>query len=141
LYGSFYIPYYGCVRFNEDSFPHEFYFFDGGVIYALPFQSYEEYIKALIANAGLECWQYFYVDPHLLIQKNRGRNYMATDLRKGTRLVEDFRMYDYDPAYNFDRLDMIHEYLQRCVRFLPGAFPTLNLEHQRMYLHKLESLM
>lgn len=86
-------------------------------------------------------WQYFYVDPELLIRRNKALNYMTTDLRKGTRLVEDFRIYEYNPDYTFDRLDMIVDYLQRCVRFLPGAFPNLNLNHQRIFMERLESLL
>jgi hypothetical protein len=138
---STFAPYYGCVLPNEKSFPNDFYFYDGGIIYPLPFKSYEEYLLALIANAGLECWQYFYVDPGQLIQKNKGLNYMTTELRKGTRLIEDLNIYEYNPSCEIDRLELIHEYIKRCVRFLPGAFPTLNFDHQREYLQKLESML
>ena len=65
---------------------------------------------------------------------------MTTYLRAGTRLVEDFSTYDYNPTYDFDRLDIIHEYLNRCARFLPAAFPALNFDHQKVYLEKLEKL-
>jgi hypothetical protein len=138
---STFAPYYGCVLPNEKTFPHEFYFYDGGIIYPLPFQTFEAYLLALIANAGVECWQYFYVGPEQLIQKNKGLNYMTTALRKGTRLTEDLTVYEYDPSLKFDRLDLIHEHIQRCVTFLPAAFPTLNLEQQRVYLEQLESLL
>jgi hypothetical protein len=140
-FGSQYIPYYGSVRLREGSFPYEFYFFDGGVIYPLPFNSYEEYIQALILNVGLECWQYFYVDPEVLVRKNKGLNYMTTNLRKGTRLVEGMNIYQFNPDYNIDRLDLIHEYLKRCVKFLPPAFPSSNFDHQKVYLDKLNSLL
>lgn len=134
------MPYYGCVRLKEKQYPNEFYFFDGGIIYPLPFKSYEEYILALLANAGIECWQYFYIDPELLVKRNKGLNYMTTNLRHGTRLAENFSPYDYNSTYDFDRLDIIHEYLNRCARFLPGAFPALNFNHQQVYLEKLEKL-
>lgn len=135
------VPFLGCVLPNGKTFPHDFYFFDGGIVYPLPFKTYTAYIQALIDNAGLIGWQYFYVDPGLLIKRNKGLNYMTTDFRKGTRLVENLPLYQYNPSYTFDRLDLIHEYLKRSHRFLPGAFPTLNFDHQKTWLENLEKLL
>ncbi|MEM6316409.1 MAG: hypothetical protein AAF960_02000 [Bacteroidota bacterium] len=136
-----YAPYYGCVLPNDHSFPHDFYFYDDGLMYQLPFNGYQEYIEALLANAAVQCWQYFYVPPQELVRKNKGLNYMTTFLRINTQLAEDFHIFEYNPTYTFDRLDIIHEYLQRVVRFLPLAFPTLNFDHQKAYLKELNQLM
>lgn len=133
--------YYGCVLPNKETFPDAFYFYDGGVVYPLPFKTYEAYILALTANAGVDCWQYFYVDPALIVQKNKGLNYMTTQLRIGTRLVENMKVYEYDASYEIDRLDLIHEYLQRIQRVLPEAFPDFDLAHQATWLQKLEELL
>ncbi|MEM1120921.1 MAG: hypothetical protein AAGJ18_10770 [Bacteroidota bacterium] len=134
-------PFLGCVLPNSRSFPHDFYFFDDGLIYRLPFGSYRAYIEALLANAAIKCWQYFYIPPKELVQKNRGLNYMTTQLRVSTQLAEDIPFDKHDPAFTFDRLDIIHEYLERVVRFLPMAFPTLNFDHQKRYLETLEALI
>ena len=130
--------YYGCVVENDHSFPHDFYFYDDGLIYALPFNGYQEYIEAMLVNAAVECWQYFYISPQELVKKNKGLNYMTTDLRMTTELVQNISVYEYNPNYSFDRLDLIFEYLQRVVRFLPEGFPTLNFDHQNEYLKELE---
>ena len=139
--GPIYTPYYGCVLVEEGHFPDKFYFFDGGIIYPLPFKSYEEYITTLLGNAGVECWQYFYVDPELLVKRNKGLNYMTTDLRFRTHLVEKIAPFVYEPSYTFDRLDLIVEYLKRCAKHLPPAFPAIDFGHQEKYLEELEKLL
>jgi len=123
---------------NDKTFPNEFYYYDGGIFYPLPFKSYDEYISALIANAGVVYWQYFYIEPEEIIGKNKGLNYMTSDLRIGTRKVDNINIYQYNPEYQFDRLDLIVEYLNYCVQYLPDAFPTINFEHQKKYLQSLE---
>jgi hypothetical protein len=133
--------YYTCLVSDGISFPSEFYFYDDGVIYPLPFTTYTEYLRALMANVGVECWQYFYVEPELVFRKNKGLNYMTTDLRSGTRLVEDLHPYTYNDSYDFDRLDLIYEYLQRVHRFLPDAFPTFDFDHQKVYIDRLKDLL
>ncbi len=138
---ALYTPYSGCVLVNSKTFPNDFYFYDGGISYALPFKNYEEYITALLANAGVEYWQYFYIKPKLLVSKNKGVNYMTTQLRHNTLLVEDLNGYSYDPSLKIDRLDLILEYLKWCVRYLPKSFPSIDFTHQQEYLKRLEKLV
>ena len=133
--------YYGCVLPNGTTFPNEFYFYDGGVVYALPFKTYAEYIQALLASAGVDCWQYFYIDPKIIVEANKGSNYITTQLRVGTRFVEDISIYEYNPSYTFDRLDLILEYLNRVARVFPMAFPDMDFSRQAGHVDALAALV
>lgn len=133
--------YFGCVLPNEKSFPDKFYFYDDGNVYPLAITSYEDYINAMLRNAAVECWQYFYVAPEDLIKKNQGLNYMTTSLRHNTRIVSNMNGFTYNNLIEIDRLDLIYEYLKRCVDLLPTSFPTLNLGHQKAYFERFKSLM
>lgn len=139
--GSQYTGFNACVRPGDDTFPADFYFYDDGLPYALPFKTYADYIDAMVRNAAVECWQYFYIDPEEIITRNRGLSYMTTRLRVSTGLKEGLPVYELDPAFKYDRLDLIREYLGRCVRTLPLAFPEINFDHQAAYLDRFDAVM
>lgn len=70
-------PYYGCFKLKQGEFPNEFYFYDCGLLYKLPFRSFEEYFEAQLSCAMVKCWQYFYIQPDIIIQKNRNLPYSS----------------------------------------------------------------
>jgi hypothetical protein len=55
--------------------------------------------------------------------------------------VENIRIYEYNPSYTFDRLDLILEYLQRVVRVFPTAFPELDFSWQASHVDALAALV
>lgn len=71
LQDATYTPYFGCVTLKEGEFPNEFYFYDSGLVYKLPFTTYEDYIDALIQSAAVNCWQYFYINPEEIVSKKQ----------------------------------------------------------------------
>ena len=91
-------------------------------LFPLPFTSAEEYLRAMIASAAVECWQYFYIDPELVISKSKGLSYFTWDLHFRTELGHDLDVAYYVENAPHDRLDLIAEYLERCIRILPGTF-------------------
>lgn len=124
-----YTPQYGCVIPEKGKFPDQFYFYDSGLIFPLPFHSYEDYINALADSAAVRCWQYFYIDPAIIIQKNKGISYITWSPREISKLEPGID--DLKPNKNIrsDRLDLINEYMERCVQLLPPSFPWLDFSH------------
>lgn len=140
LQDATYTPYFGCVTLKEKEFPTDFYFYDSGLVYKLPFITYEGYIDALIQSAAVNCWQYFYVNPQEVIQKNKGIKYITWGLHTRTRLDEDLAGLNFVPDAKYDRLDLINEHLKQCVELLPDTFPFLNFEHHINYYNEFKKL-
>ena len=124
-----YTPQFGCVILEKGKFPTKFYFYDSGLVYPLPFHSYEEYINALTASAAVRCWQYFYIDPALIVKQNKGVSYISWSLHVTSHLEEGIRDLSLNKNIRADRLDLINEYLHRCVQLLPKSFPFLDFSH------------
>lgn len=135
-----YAPHYGCVPFEPPSFPDRFFFYDSGLLFPLPFKSFEEYYSAMLDSAAVECWQYFYVDPAEIIRKSKGVSYITWFQHIATRLDERMQSMFLNEAIEHDRLDLIDEYLERCVRLLPGSFPFLDFSHHREYYSRFKAL-
>lgn len=135
LQDATYTPYFGCVKLKEGEFefPNEFYFYDSGLVYKLPFTTYEEYIDALIQSAAVNCWQYFYINPEEIVSKNKGVKYITWGLHTRTRLDEDLAGLFFVSDAKYDRLDLINEHLEQCVKLLPSSFPFLKFEHHTQY--------
>lgn len=126
-------PQFGCVKFEPDKFPEQFYFYDSGLIFPLTLESLEEYIADLICSAAVTCWQYFYIDPDLIISKNKGLNYTTWSLHSLSKLDFGTRKLECNKDSTVDRLDLINEYLERCIRLLPDAFPFIDFSHHVNY--------
>lgn len=129
-----YMPEYGCVPVRHGEIPSEFYFYDSGLLFPLPFTSIDEYLHAMVASACVRCWQYFYIDPALIVAKSKPCSYYTWSLHISTGLdpaLEDLTPVK-DPRYN--RLDLVAEHLERCVKLLPRSFPFLDFAHHRSYL-------
>ncbi|NML21665.1 hypothetical protein HHL16_12310 [Pseudoflavitalea sp. G-6-1-2] len=135
-----YTPQFGCVILEKEKFPNQFYFYDSGLVYPLPFQSYEEYIDALTDSAAVRCWQYFYVDPALIVQKNKGLSYIGWSLHVTSHLEEGIRDLTVNKNIQSDRLDLIDEYLHRCVQLLPKSFPFLDFSHHKKHYEAFSKL-
>ena len=90
----------------------------------------------MIASAAVRCWQYFYVDPELIINKSKGLSYFTWVLYLKTRLDNDLISMNYVENAQYDRLDLIAEYLERCVRILPDTFPN----HHKVYFKRFMAL-
>jgi len=140
LQDATYTPYFGCVMLKENEFPTDFYFYDSGLVYKLPFKSYAEYIDALIQSSAVNCWQYFYIDPQEIIAKNKGISYITWGLHTRTRLDEDLAGLNFVPDAKYDRLDLINEHLKQCVELLPSTFPFLTFEHHINYYTQFKKL-
>jgi hypothetical protein len=136
----FYTPEFGCVKRDLSGFPNEFFFYDSGLIYLLPFKSFEEYLEAMMASASVRCWQYFYINPQIIIQKNAQLNYFTWSLHLNTNLGEGLNSLYPVKDVKFNRLDMINEYLERCVRLLPDSFPFLDFSYHQNYYNDFEKL-
>ncbi len=134
-----YTPQFGCVKIDSEAFPTEFYFYDSGFVYRLPFTSFEEYFTAMAASAMVRCWQYFYIDPQTIVAKNRDQLYLTWSLHVGTRVDERLRGFEPVTDTPFDRLDLIHEYLHRCITLLPGSFPFLDFDHHQEHFAAFEA--
>ena len=131
---------YGCTRIKDSADLDEFYFYDSGKLYDLPFQSAEAYFDALFSSAAVECWQYFFVDPQVIIEKNKGLPYITWNLHYRSELRDDMYLFKYNPAIPYDRLDLINEYLERCVLLLPKSFPFLDFSHHIAYYENFQQL-
>lgn len=140
LQDATYTPYFGCVTLKEGEFPNEFYFYDSGLVYKLPFTTYEDYIDALIQSAAVNCWQYFYINPEEIVSKNKGVKYITWGLHTRTSLDEDLAGLFFVPDAKYDRLDLINEHLEQCVKLLPGSFPFLKFEHHIQYYNHFKKL-
>ena len=131
---------YGCTRIKDSADLDEFYFYDSGKLYDLPFQSAEAYFDALFSSAAVECWQYFFIDPQVIIEKNKGLPYITWNLHYRSHLSDGIGLLQYNPAIPYDRLDLINEYLERCVLLLPKSFPFLDFSHHIAYYENFQRL-
>ena len=131
-------PQFGCVKFEQHKFPEQFYFYDSGLIFPLKFKSLEEYITNLICSAAVTCWQYFYIDPDLVISKNKGLKYVTWSLHSLSKLDAGLKKLEYNKNIKVDRLDLINEYLERCIRLLPDAFPFIDFSHHVNYYNNFK---
>ena len=131
---------YGCTRIKDSADLDEFYFYDSGKLYDLPFQSAEAYFDALFSSAAVECWQYFFIDPQVIIEKNKGLPYITWNLHYRSHLSDGIGLLQYNPAIPYDRLDLINEYLERCVLLLPKSFPFLDFSHHIAYYENFQQL-
>lgn len=138
LIGSDITPFFTCLKLEKGKFPNEFYFYDSHFVYKLPFTNYESYFDALIASAVVECWQFFYIEPKDLIDRNIGKNYFTVFLRSDK--VKNHSMIHYKPEIEADRLDIIHEHLEHCVRTLPEIFPKMDFSYHKNYFEKFNAL-
>ena len=135
-----YNPHFGCVKFIQGVFPNEFYFYDSGFLFPLPFTTFQEYFNAMIDSAAVKCWQYFYIEPETILNRNINKDYYTWALHISTNLDEKLRSIKYFENAKFDRLDLIAEYLKRCVRLLPGSFPFLTFDHHKEYFEGFRKL-
>ena len=132
-------PYFGCTKIKHSADLDEFYFYDSGKLYDLPFKSVEEYFSAMFSTAAVECWQYFFIPPEVIIEKNKGLPYITWDLHYRSQLEEGIDLLQYNPSIQYDRLDLINEYLERCVTVLPKSFPYLDFRHHLEYYKGFKS--
>lgn len=135
-----YCPQFGCVKLEKGKLPKEFFFYDSGIVYPLPFKTLNEYINGLTASGFVNCWQYFYIDPQIIIPKNKGIKYLTWSKHTSSRLVGEFASNNNEDVIKHDRLDLINEYLQRCIRLLPASFPFMNFEHHERYYVRFKKL-
>ncbi len=133
-------PHYGCFKLVKNQFPKEFYFFDNGLLYQLPFQSFEDYFSAQLACGMVKCWQYFYIDPNVIIEKNKNIPYMTWSLHQTSYLHENIRDLNFRSEIKNDRLDLIIEYMRRCIDLLPNSFPFIDFSYQIKRLKELLKL-
>jgi hypothetical protein len=131
---------FGCVTLEKGKFPTCFYYYDDGLVYLLPFKSYEDYIEAMVSNAAVQYWQYFYIEPQIVVDKNHGLKYITSAMNLSSHLANGIDDFTYKPSIKFDRLDLINEYLGRCVRLLPGSFPFMDFSRQKEYYEKFKKL-
>lgn len=130
---------YGCVAPGQGTLPSSYHYYDSGKLYALPFQTPLAYFEAMLGSGAVECWQYFHIEPDVIIAKNEGLPYITWNLQFRSQLWEPAHALRYDPSVPYDRLDLIVEYLERCVRLLPLSFPTLDFSHHRDHFAALEA--
>lgn len=135
-----YTPQFGCTMLDKETFLNRFFFYDSGLIFSLPFKSPEQYFAALIDSASVECWQYFYVDPELIVSKSKGVKYITWALHTTTNVDVDLRGIQFKANSQYDRLDLVMEYLDRCVRLLPSAFPFLDFSHHKAHFARLKEI-
>lgn len=136
-----YTPQFGCVKLKTNALPNEFYFYDSGLVYELPFSSYEDYINGILASAAIVGWQYFFVNPKEIISKNHGVDYMTWSMHVDNTLDEKLKeLGTHYPDAKYDRLDMIASYLERCIKLLPPTFSFLNFENHKKHYEEFKSL-
>lgn len=122
---------YGCVKPRQGTQPTSFHFYDSGKVYELPFRSPAEYFSAMLGSGAVEGWQLFFVEPDVLIEKNRGVPYYTWHLHRRSELNERIAHSPFDRDQPYDRLDLMLEYMERCVALLPVSFPTLDFTVHR----------
>ncbi len=135
-----YTPQFGCTMLDKETFLKNFFFYDSGLVFPLPFNSPEQYFAALTASASVECWQYFYVDPELIVSKSKGVKYITWAAHTTTNLDVALRSIQFKANSQYDRLDLVMEYMERCVRLLPGAFPFLDFHHHKAHFTKVKEI-
>ncbi|MDO5976107.1 hypothetical protein [Flavivirga jejuensis] len=135
-----YYPQYGCVKLGESHFLDNFFFFDSGFFYPLPFKSLEEYFKAMISTAAVNCWQYFFIDPSIVIEKNNKVSYISWSNYFRSNHLKDQDHHIFNSGLDIDRLDLIEEYLLRCVKLLPSTFPFLDFTYHKKYYEEFKKL-
>ena len=124
---AIYTPMYGCFELLENKYPERLFFYDSGTVYELD-MTFEAYISNLIDSVAVYCWQYFYIDPDVIIRKNKGI--------KGTAWYMSMEI-DF-PEQN-DRLENIIMYMEYCVKLLPTSFPGKDFTFHQNSLDKLKS--
>lgn len=132
-------PYFGCTKIKNSADLDEFYFYDSGKLYDLPFKSVKDYFSAMFSTAAVECWQYFFIPPEVIIEKNKGLPYITWNLHYRSELEDGIKLLQYNPSIQYDRLDLINEYLERCVTLLPKSFPYLDFSHHIEYYEGFKS--
>lgn len=161
VHEDLYTPMFGCVLYEEDKLPDRFFFYDSGYVFPMEIDSYGEYIEALSATAAVYCWQYFYIDPELIIAKYKSvrpdtifisnasffnpsmQRYVSDNIDAVPDrypAFENGRARFWDEDNTIDRVDVIAEYLERCIRLLPETFPFLDFTHHKEYYGKFISL-
>ena len=133
-----YTPFFTCVNVKRNVFSDKLYFFDSHFVYQLPFNNYEEYVKAMMRAASVECWQFFYIEPEELINRNLGKSYFTIFL--SSYRIEGHSKLHFNPEIKADRLDVIHEYLEQCVTTLPLIFPEMDFTYHKDYFEKFNAL-
>lgn len=134
------LPYAGCVVLEENrKLPKKFYYFDGGIVFKLNLFSFDDYINALIYTAGVKGWQYFYINPNDLIDLNNKTNYFSWTI-KTSNIDERINNLTYHEDIQIDRLNLLIEYLERCVNILPKTFNFLDFSHHKNHLNELKKL-
>ena len=128
-----YRPQFGCVILEKGKLPDSFYYYDSGFVYPLSFKTYEEYVKGLISSGSVICWQYFYIDLALIISQNQHVKHITWSQHIYSRLEDGLDSIHYKKDSKYDRLDLINEYLERCVRLLPKTFPFLDFTHHKKH--------
>jgi hypothetical protein len=132
-------PYATCANKNGTLLPDTFFFYDSGLIFDLNVFSYCEYIEAMINSAAVTCWQYFYTNPKHLVDAYSNVCYFPWHI--GTSdLADGINGVNYLESIKFDRLDLIAEYLERCVRLLPVTFPFLDFEHHKKFYDEFKRM-
>jgi hypothetical protein len=134
------LHHYGCIEMASELILKKYYFYDCGFIYNLPFNSFNDYLCAMISTAAVRCWQLFYVNQETIISKNKKVPYILHSLHTSSKLDEKLRLLNYDKDLKYDRLDIINEYIKRAVDLLPKSFPFLDFTHHVKYYEKFEKL-
>ncbi|MFK7920768.1 MAG: hypothetical protein AB8H47_02375 [Bacteroidia bacterium] len=134
---SRYTPQYGCIVLEDSKWPSSFVFFDSGLQFEMATFSFEQYFGQLIASAAVVCWQYFFVDPDQIISKNKGLHYRTWERHKITLVDKELRKLNLNKDTHHDRLDLIMEYLERCIRLLPSSFPFIDFSYHIDFYERL----
>ena len=134
-----YTTFFTCLKKDSNGkIPNDWFFFDSHFIYQLPFNNYKDYLEAMVNSASVECWQFFYIDPEELINRNLGKSYFTIFL--DSYKIEGHSKLHFNPEIKADRLDIIHEYLERCVTTLPLIFPEMDFTYHKDYFEKFNAL-
>ena len=135
-----YAPQYGCFEITPNHFPDKFNYFDSGILHPLPFNSFENYFSALINTGMVKHWQYFYIAPKEIIARNKNLPYLTLSLHRSSNLHKNIRNLAFDESIIYDRLDLIMEHLEKCIRLLPKAFPFLDFSYHENHVRELTLL-
>lgn len=133
-------PQYGCFLFEPPNFPSKYYFYDSGLLFQLPFKNFEEYLTAMMNSAAVSGWQYFYISPLEVIQKNIGQPYITWPQHISSCLDGRMQSVIYNQSIEYDRLDLIYEHIERCVQLLPETFPFQSFADLEVYFGEFKLL-
>ena len=131
-------PFFSCFEYESGKFPDKLIFFDSHITYSLPFSNYSNYFKAMMDSVSVEYWQFFYINPQEIIEKNINKSYFSIFLESNK--IKDHSLIHFNPEIKADRLDIIHEYLERCVTTLPLIFPEMDFTYHKDYFEKFNAL-